>query len=168
MVPDGSPQVFNDYPPELVRFAIDEAERDADEVAELLAAAGPAPPPGQTRGFPPGILLDLGAVVRLRRWEAAGLAVHREAGLPTARAALNFVIHTLVAAADPEALAAAGALGREVPGLAMGRLAWTARAELGADVALDADDEDALVEALAQFLWARRHDASAAEGRSRS
>ena len=67
MVANFSPEIHRQYPPELIRFTADEAERDADEVAAFLAAARLAPPPGETRGFPPGILLNLGAVVRLRR-----------------------------------------------------------------------------------------------------
>lgn len=158
MVADVSPELLREYPAELVRFAADEAGRDADDVADLLAAAGLAPPPGETRGFPPGVLLDLGAVVRLRRW-AAGYAVHVGAGLPTARAALYHVIRTLAdAAADRAALAAGGALGRAAFDLTVTRFAWAARTELGSDVVLDASGEDALVEALAQLLWACRHD----------
>ena len=164
MVADISPEILREYPAELIRFAIDEAGRDADDVAAFLAAAGLAPPPGETRGFPPGILLDLGAVVRLRRWEAAGHAVHVEAGLPSARAALHHVIKTLVdAAANRAALAVAGALGRAVVDLTVSRFAWTARPELGSDVVLHVTDEDALVEALAQFLWAHRHDGPVTE-----
>ena len=164
MVADISPEILREYPAELIRFAVDEAGRDADDVAAFLAAAGLAPPAGETRGFPPGILLDLGAVVRLRRWEAAGHAVHVEAGLPSARAALHHVIKTLVEApANRAALMTTGALGRAVFELTVTRFAWAAPRELGADIVLSADDEDSLVEALAQFLWARRHDGSAAE-----
>jgi hypothetical protein len=163
MVAGITPEVLRRYPEDLVRFAVDEAGRDADDVAALLAAAGLAPP-GGTGEVPAGVLLDLGAVVRLRRWEAAGHAVHIEAGLPTARAALQLVIATLLSAAvDRAGLAAAGELGRAVFGLAVSRFAWTARARLGADVVLAGGAEDALVEALAQFLWAHRHDGEAGE-----
>lgn len=162
MVADVSPDVLREYPAELIRFAAEEAGRDADDVAAFLAAAGLAPPPGETRGFPPGILLDLGAVVRLRRWEAAGLAVHIEAGLPSAHAALNHVVATLTrAAANPAALTTAGALGRAVFDTAVTRLAWAGRPELGADIALGVADEDILIDALARLLWARRKSAPA-------
>lgn len=164
MVVNVSPEVLREYPAELIQFAADEAGRDADDVAAFLAAAGLAPPPGETRRFPPGVLIDLGAVVRLRRWEAAGYAVHIEAGLPTAHGALSHVINTLVkAAANRASLASAGALGRAVFELTVTRFAWAAPRELGADIVLNVEDEDALVEALAQFLWARRHDGLAAE-----
>jgi len=162
MVADVPPDVLREYPAELIRFAADEAGRDADDVATFLAAAGLTPPPGETRGFPPGILLDLGAVVRLRRWEAAGYPVHVEAGLPTARAALHHVIAMLFeAAAGRATLKTAGVLGRAVFDVAATRFAWAARPELGADIALDGGDEDVLVEALAQYLWTHRKPAPA-------
>ncbi len=158
MVASISPEIHREYPAELIRFADDEARRDAEEVAAFLAAAGLAPPPGETRGFPPGVLLDLGAVVRLRRWEVAGCGIHVEAGLPTAGQALNYVITALIGAAkNPAVLKAAGAIGRVVFDVTVSRFAWTARPELGSDVVLDVDNEDALVEAAAQFLWAHRH-----------
>jgi len=110
-----------EYPAQLIQFVTDEAARDADEVAAFLAAAGLAPPPGETRGFPPGVLLDLGAVVRLRRWEAAGHTVHLDAGLPTTRAALDQLIDALVeVATNPTAPRATGALGRAVFDAAVG------------------------------------------------
>ncbi len=158
MVASISPEIRREYPAELIQFAVDEAERDAEEVVAFLTAAGLAPPPGETRGLPCGILLDLGAVVRLRRWEAAGYAVHVDAGFPTASQALNHVIDILMAAAkDRASLKTAGALGRAVFDVTVSRFAWTARPELGSDVALDVNDDDALVEAMAQFLWAHRH-----------
>src|SRR5205085_2661663 len=125
MVADVSPDVFREYPAELTRFAADEAGRDADDRAAFLAAAGLAAPPGGTFDFPPGILLGLGAVVRLRRWEAAGYSVHVGAGLPTAHWALIRVITTLTrAAANRAAPASAGALGRAVFDVAVTRFAW--------------------------------------------
>lgn len=97
-------------------------------------------------------------------WEAAGYTVHIDDGLPTAGAALNRLIGTLVAAAtNPDAPTAAGALDRAVFDLTVTRFAWTARPELGADVVLHVDEEDALVETLARVLWAHRHDGPATE-----
>jgi hypothetical protein len=164
MPTDVSFEVLQEYPAELIKYAADEAERDAEDVAAFLGAAGLAPPSGETRGFPPGVLLDLGAVVRLRRWEAAGHAVHIEAGLPTAGAALNHLINTLVAVTtNPTALRVAGQLSRAVFDLTVTRFAWTARSELGSDIVLHADDEEMLVDAVARFLWSHRHDSPATE-----
>lgn len=164
MVPDIPPEVYREYPPELVRFVADEAARAAEDVVALLAAAGVTPPPGRTQGLPAGILLDLGGVVRLRRWEADGFTAHLAAGLPTARQALLGVADALQsAAADPAALDRTGALARAVFEVQVTRFAWTAPAEFGADVMLNVGDEDALVETLAQFLWTHRRDAAATE-----
>lgn len=92
--------------------------------------------PGETSGLTPGLLLDLGGVVRLRAWEAAGHDAHRAAGLPSARDALGRVAGIIIAAADDRAaLARAGALGRAVFDLRMSRFAWAGPTELRADVA---------------------------------
>jgi hypothetical protein len=169
MIPNISPEVLRDHPPELVRFAEDEAARDADDVIALLTAAGLAPSEGQSRNFPPGILLDLGAYVRLRRWEAAGVNVHREAGLPSAAEAMTRIIDALdVAAQNPASLGSAGSLARTVVDLAVTQWVWTARPELGADLVLAPTDEDALIEAMARFLWEHRHVSFATSARTES
>src|SRR5207249_1360466 len=64
-----------------------EPQRRRRGSAAFLTAAGFGP--GETRGFTAGLLLDLGGMVRLRAWEAAGLDVHRRAGLPTAHRTLE-------------------------------------------------------------------------------
>lgn len=151
-----SPEVSNAYPAEAIRFARDEAARDADDVAAFLAGTGLAPPRGATRPFPPGTLLDLAAFARVRRWEAAGHTAHTEAGLPTADAILRHVHGGLLAAATNAVAVPDGAYHRAVWTLAVDRFAWAARTELDADVALDTEGEDELVEALARFLWAHR------------
>lgn len=155
----GDPNIdLGEYPVELVRYAADEAARDADEVIALLTAAGLAPPPGETRGLPPGVLLDLGAVVRLRRWEAGGHDVHLRSGLPPAGGALVHLVRALESAATTgRTLTVDGRLARAVFDLAVTRFAWAARPDLGTDIELAPADEDALVEAMAHLLWARRH-----------
>jgi hypothetical protein len=161
MVQNISPDILREYPSELVQFAADEAERGANEVIEMLSKAGLAPSPGETRGLPAGILLDLGAVAQLRRWESAGYKVHLHAGLPSARVALECVIITLEeAATTPISLARAGLLARLVFDVGVTQFAWGGPSILGTQVALDTSDEDAFVEAMAQFLWAHRHCAS--------
>lgn len=155
MVPALPPHITRRYPSEQVRFAADGAADEATWVAAFLTAAGFAP--GGTHGFTPGLLLDLGGMTRLRAWEAAGLDVHCQAGLPTAHEALEHVIDVITAAAaDPAALARAGALGRAVFDLRMSRFAWAGPEDFRADIALGTPDEDALIEALADLLWASR------------
>lgn len=154
---------LGEYPAELVRYAADEASRDADAVIALLTTAGLAPPPGERRDFPPGLLLDLGAAVRLKRWEAGGHEVHKRSGLPSASAALVHLLHALESASTAvDTRAAGGRLARAVFDLAVTRFAWAARPDLGADIELAAADEDALVEAMAHLLWACRHTAPTA------
>jgi hypothetical protein len=148
------PDIARRYPAEEVRFAADGAEEEAAWVGAFLGAAGFEP--GEC-GLPLGILLDLGGMARLRAWEAAGLDVHRRAGLPTAHEALSYIIDTITAAAaDRAQLARAGRLGRAVFELRMSRFAWVGPTELRADVALDDPDEDVLLEALVDLLWASR------------
>ena len=155
MVPTLPPDIARRYPAEQVRFAADGAAEEAEWVAAFLTAAGFAP--GETCGFTAGLLLDLGGMVRLRAWEAAGLDVHCEAGLPTAHGALEHIIGIITAAAaDPAELARAGILGRAVFDLRMSRFAWAGPTEFRADVALDAPDDQVLIEILADFFWASR------------
>jgi hypothetical protein len=160
----GDPSIdLGEYPADLVRYAADEAARDADAVIALLTAAGLAPRPGETRGVPPGLLLDLGAAVRLNRWEAGGHEVHTQSGLPSAGAALVHLLHALESASTAGGTrAVSGRLAREVFDLAVTRFAWAARPDLGADIELAPADEDALVEAMAHLLWACRHTAPTA------
>jgi hypothetical protein len=97
--------------------------------------------------------------LRLLVWEEAGLHAHRDAGLPSAQEALREVARWVV---TPEPLAAkeraANELACRVLAVAVERLAWNGRPLLGADLQLGEADEEVLVEALAGFLWAHRHD----------
>jgi hypothetical protein len=149
------PEVDRQYPTEQIQFAVDGAEEEADWVGVFLTAAGVVP--GESRGFPPGLLLDLGGMTRLRAWEEAGLDVHLQAGLPDAHRALEHIIDILISAAkNPAEIARAGHIGRAVFDLRMNRFAWAGPVELQVDVALDNIEEDTLIAALADLLWAAR------------
>ena len=151
------PDPKHDFPPDAVAFATREAHLDADRTAAYLAAAGLGPGPGGSVGIDRGLLLDLGAALRLRAWDAAGLTVHTEAGLPDGDRAFRGLIDALDAAGrGVRGAGRFGGLGAAVFTLLAARFAWAAPAELGADVLLDAPDEEALVEALARFLLSRR------------
>ena len=137
-IADLPPEILREYPAELLRYVVDEAEQDADDVAAYLRAAGLAPPPGETRGFPAGALLELMAVVRLRRWETAGLRVHLGEGLPSSYEAMRRVVTGLFEPAKANRPAPTDmALARAVFEVSVTRFAWTARAELGPDVVID-------------------------------
>ena len=143
-------------PAELVEATAREAARDADRVGQLLHELGFVPSPDHPVRLPAAFLLDLGAALRLLDWELGGLHVHRDAGLPPAEQALHDAFRGLVESAGANG-AADRDLARRVVALFAARLAWHGRPELGAEVALDHLDEDAMLDALAAFLWARRH-----------
>jgi hypothetical protein len=140
------------FHPDLIAAVRAEAARSADRVAEFLhdlAARGVEVPP-----LDRDTLLELAAALTLAAWEGSGLGLHRDVGLPPARIAVRYALATVlptVRRLDPGLIA-------HVIGLFAERMAWHARAELDADVALDAPDEDALVELMARFLWERRHN----------
>ena len=148
--------VSSALPPELVEATAGEAARDADRAGQLLHELGFVPSPGRPVRLPAAFLLDLGAALRLLAWEQGGLHVHRDAGLPPAEQALHDAFRGLVESAGATGTAARD-LARRVLALFAGRLAWHGRPELDADVALDDLDEDVMLDALAAFLWARRH-----------
>jgi len=52
---------------------------------------------------------------------------------------------------------ALGGLSVRVLALTVERFAWHARDDLGAEVLLGFPEEDAVLDALAQFLWEHRH-----------
>jgi hypothetical protein len=151
-----------DYPPELIRFVTEEAERDADRAWYFLRLVDLAPPPGQIRRLPAGLLLNLGAAARLLEWEQAGITIHLDAGLPCARDAARRIFLEAVPV-DGEARGPEPWLSEAVFRLTIDRFAWTGRTDLQAEIRLDFPDEDVLVEALAQFLWTHRHAAPSAD-----
>jgi hypothetical protein len=167
MAPSPCPVPRNELPPDLTRAVAQDAVAAAEHVARFLDVLGLRPTEeGGVRvpvRLPAFFLLGLGAALRLRAWEQAGLHAHRDAGLPSARAALGEVFQALTA---PGPLAAKEEAARQLAGRVLDvflrRLAWGGRALLDADLELGEADEDALVEALATFLWAHRHDGAAA------
>jgi hypothetical protein len=92
----------------------------------------------------------LGAALRLVAWETQGFSFHLAAGLPTAQQAVRDAFLCNDEAETRELCLA-------VLRLAVYHLAWSGVAELGIDVSLDdGQEEDAVLEALADFLWAHR------------
>jgi hypothetical protein len=150
------------FPPDLIEAVAQDAAADAERVAAFLGALGLRPSgEGAARvplRLPAYFLVGLAAALRLLAWERSGLQVHRDAGLPPAHEALRGVFGAVAAPAPlaEKEQAARRLLGR-VLGVFIARLAWTGRALLGADLELGEADEDALVDGLAQFLWANRH-----------
>jgi hypothetical protein len=147
------PSLPDGYPQDLLDAVVRDAEADADRVVLFLDALGLTPPPGQTRPMPAAFLLDLGSALRLLAWEAHGFSFHRDAGLPAARDAIRAAFRG--SPRDPAELSNA------VLRLAVDRFAWAGQPELGTDVALGDVDEDAALDAIADFLWTHRHARSA-------
>lgn len=152
-----SPTTLAEIPSELIEIVARTAARDADKVRIFLDTFAKAPGMewlAQKPVYLPGdFLLGLGAALRLLAWEQCGIAVHREAGLSSAHDALHDV---LLALTHPEAKARVAHLPDAVLALTVERFAWSARAELDADVTLGQAEEEQVLEALADFLWANR------------
>jgi hypothetical protein len=148
---------LDDLPCDLIDAVARDAEADADHVGAFLDALGLRPPPGQVLPLPAAFLLDLGAALRLLLWEQAGLQAPASAGLPPARQALRDVLLSLRSyAAGVRRLETPATLAPRVLATFVDHFAWDARPELGADVTLAEADEEAVLEALADFLWAHR------------
>jgi hypothetical protein len=142
---------ISDIPADMVAAVAANAARDADCVGLFLNRLGLGATPERPRPMPAAFLLHLGAALRLLTWEAQGFFFHRAAGLPEAPQPIRAAFESLAEPdADPTELCVA------VLRLSVERFAWSGPPELGADVALDEAQEDALLEALADFLWARR------------
>jgi hypothetical protein len=144
------------YPPELIARFAEQAAGDADMTIHFLGLVGLTPSPGETLELPRDFLLELGAAMRLLSWERDGLVVH-ESGLPTGRDAFLQAFSSLLdTIQDLSSPAPASSLHRDVFRVTFERLAWVGPRDLHAEIVLDLPDEDALVEAMARFLWDRR------------
>jgi hypothetical protein len=143
-------------PDALVAAVAEDAGRDADRVGRFLQALGLAGSPRRPARLPAAFLLELAAALRLLAWEQAGLRAHLDAGLPPAAQALRELFLAATGRLPGPPASPAGTLAYRVTALFAERFAWDAQGELGAEVALGEADEDALLEALADFLWQHR------------
>jgi hypothetical protein len=149
----GSRSVLRSLPADLIAAVEADAARDADHVGTFLAELGLRASPDKPITLPVRFLLNLAAALRLCDWEAQGYSYHLQGGLPRATVAINDALSSLVdPGVEPTGLADA------VLGLCIERFAWNGRPLLGADIALDELSNPALLDALAEFLWASRHD----------
>ena len=140
---------ITDFPAEMVAAVAFEADRQAEMVAQFLAALDPGAAPKNM--MTPRFLLHLGAALRLLNWEAQGFYFHRAAGLPDADRAMRDATCSLKdSVTDPTELCVAALR------LSIEKFAWNGPRELGIDVAVEEAQEDVLLEVLAHFLWNHR------------
>ena len=144
-----------EIPVDLITVVAEEAARDADRVDLFLRSFGPEGSTNPPSPLPAAFLLELAAALRLLVWEDCGLSTHLDAGLPPSRQALREVLLTPAA---PEVTPGPlnESLAYRVMVLFAERFAWAGREELDVDVAMGEADEDALLDALADFLWDNR------------
>jgi hypothetical protein len=121
--------------------------------------------------LPAEFLLELAAVLRIAIWERNGLRVRIAADLPLAEDSYFELVER--AAHRPESFSSeivSPPLHRRVMQAVLSQLAWNGRRDLDADVLLgrpDAADDDNALEAMAEFLWARRHPSGGLAQRTR-
>ncbi len=140
------------FPPELIASVSEQAARDADLTAHFLQEVGLVLSPGKAVCLPGSLLLELGAAMRLRSWESDGLDLRR-AGFPTAEDA---ILHLFEDATRRPLEPTPPPLCRQVFRFGIEWMAWAGPREFGAEILLEIPDEDALVEAMARFLWDHR------------
>lgn len=144
------------FPTSLVQAVTYEAERDADLVGGFLRDLGISATPKKPIALPASFLLDLAAALRILSWETVGLNPQHIAGLPSARSALRDVLSSLLAYGNRSGTDPSTSLRVRVMQAFVERFAWCGGIELDADVVLSETDNDALLDALADYLWAHR------------
>ena len=144
------------FPTELVAVLAADAVLDAECVGQFLQACGLRGSRDRPIRLPSGVLLELAAVLRVLEWEQNGIRVHLDAGLPSADELVDDLLQRLKRAMSNSSTSPVGTLIYHVVKLSVERMSWHGRRELAAEVALDDADEDALLEALADFLWKNR------------
>ena len=148
---------IDSFPTELINAVKADALRDADRVERFLRVLGFLPILHYLIRHRPGFMVDLAAALRLLAWEQAGLDPKAVARLPSARTALlNVLLSLKQSSIGLNEAVGSGSLIQNVMGAFIDHFAWCAGAELHADVTLGEVDEDAILEALADFLWAHR------------
>jgi hypothetical protein len=158
-----------EIPDALVQATAREAELDADRVGSFLAHLGLRPSRAGVEvvplRLPHGLLLGLGAALRLSAWESNGARAHLPVDLPVSGAVIRDLFD---AAADPSQAkrleAHADELILRVFRTWVEYFAWGGRQEMDADLVLGEAEEETLADALADLLWNSRHALDAPPG----
>lgn len=137
---------------QLIRAIYAAAVMDASRVARFLKWFRQVCP-NQPSALDADALLALAAVLRLMAWEDGGLTIHRDAGLPP--------WHEALAEVHGQGTGAAGTdLGRDlslrVLKVIVRNFAWHDLNGCQPMIVLDVLNDDASLDALAEFLWNHR------------
>jgi hypothetical protein len=151
------------YPRALVAHVTVAAEKDAAAVAQFLDQLETHVPggSGSMRGhYPAAFLFGLGFAMRLVAWERQGLFPHIEVGLPSALDAIRQVIEQCKSQPRRRRDELVIDFSRRVFEISCTHFAWEGQGLLGADILVGHPDEDALLDALAEFAWQNRDKVS--------
>ncbi len=153
------PAPLRHLPPDMVRAAVDCALEDADMVETFLRdVCGLPPAPDRRLTVTAEWLCDLGAALRLYLWQERGIEPRQlDPELPDFATALrNLVRQGRPDPGDSLTGLPTGELSKRVFDAHIEHFSWVSGLELDAPVTLGPADEEAVLEALADFLWAAR------------
>ena len=157
-----------------VRF-IEAVIRDANFMADLTAAFLKAqgfhrvtrtnqsgdglPADGPIARQAENFLLNLAAALRLARWEQSALRLYLPSSLPSSKEAFRNLVLPVEREPPPDGRKRATSLSLDVFRTWVERFCRGGQAELGSDVVLKSSglSAEALLDALADFLWDHRH-----------
>ncbi len=150
-----------DVDPHVLQAVVQNAERQALMVAAYLKHVDPQLKrdgfPSGADGLPAGYLLELGATLMLGQWDLQGLRTFLPSELPAFADATRILKHRAASATREFSNVDSAHLSRQIGQIWLERFAWEAPNLLQADVVLGDVDADALIEAVAQLVWANRH-----------
>ena len=146
-----------------IRAMVDEAELQADLVADFLKANGVKPKRGKSgqddaldgalSGSVANFLLHMGAALRLRQWERAAINMIVSPETPPAATMLITALNELRADVPD----ASQEFPKQIAYAALTKISRAAKEILRADIVNPAFDPAVLIERLADFLWRHRH-----------
>jgi hypothetical protein len=144
------------------------AEFVASLVGETILRAAldfPQPPTGNVHqlNVPAAFLLELGAVLVLELWERHGITAHRDVGFPSWRDADADLALRLNEDPTQFNRLESASLSQRVLRFWVENFTWDGVATFRVDVILSSADEDAMVDAVAHFLWDNRKALSATQ-----
>lgn len=149
---------------ELVEFLVREANYMASLTSRCLKVVGILPLESTVDSaiaLPAELLLELAAILRIGMWERQDLRRLIATDLPPAEEAFHDLMSR--AAERPESFSTGmlvnSSLHRRVMHVLLRQFAWNGPRHLGAEVLLgrpEESDSDAILDAVAEFLWARR------------